>query len=138
MMLATTTTTTATTATTMRTDSKTNKKPTLRGYRSKQKKALSRRNAVAGLNSERLSNNEYPIGEVVLGIELRTHGAKGALIDTANADFMRPGVEVDLEELKEEAVEEALGRSPWRRTCIYGQGTNTGKWQHSEYDQSSN
>ena len=110
MMLATTTTTTATTATTMRTDSKTNKKPTLRGYRSKQKKALSRRNAVAGLNSERLSNNEYPIGEVVLGIELRTHGAKGALIDTANADFMRPGVEVDLEELKEEAVEEALSK----------------------------
>ena len=111
MMLATTTTTTAaTTATTMRTDSKTNKKPTLRGNRSKQKKALSRRNAVAGLNSERLSNNEYPIGEVVLGIELRTHGAKGALIDTANADFMRPGVEVDLEELKEEAVEEALSK----------------------------
>ena len=110
MMLATTTTTAATTATTMRTDSKTNKKPTLRGNRSKQKKALSRRNAVAGLNSERLSNNEYPIGEVVLGIELRTHGAKGALIDTANADFMRPGVEVDLEELKEEAVEEALSK----------------------------
>ena len=111
MMLATTTTTTAaTTATTVRTDSKTNKKPTLRGNRSKQKKALSRRNAVAGLNSERLSNNEYPIGEVVLGIELRTHGAKGALIDTANADFMRPGVEVDLEELKEEAVEEALSK----------------------------
>ena len=111
MMLATTTTTTAaTTAMTVRTDSKTNKKPTLRGNRSKQKKALSRRNAVAGLNSERLSNNEYPIGEVVLGIELRTHGAKGALIDTANADFMRPGVEVDLEELKEEAVEEALSK----------------------------
>ena len=111
MMLATTTTTTAaTTATTVRTDSKTNKKPTLRGNRRKQKKALSRRNAVAGLNSERLSNNEYPIGEVVLGIELRTHGAKGALIDTANADFMRPGVEVDLEELKEEAVEEALSK----------------------------
>lgn len=110
MMLATTTTTAATTATTMRTDSKTNKKPTLRGKRSKQKKALSRRNAVAGLNSERLSNNEYPIGEVVLGIELRTHGAKGALIDTANADFMRPGVEVDLEELKEEAVEEVLSK----------------------------
>jgi thiol-disulfide isomerase/thioredoxin len=110
MTLATTTTATATTATTMRTDSKTNKKPTLRGNRSKQKKALSRRNAVAGLNSERLSNNEYPIGEVVLGIELRTHGAKGALIDTANADFMRPGVEVDLEELKEEAVEEALSK----------------------------
>ena len=64
----------------------------------------------AGLNSEKLSNNDYPIGEVVLGIELRGHGAKGAIIDTANADFMRPGVEVDLEELKEEAVEEALSK----------------------------
>ncbi|CAL6431186.1 unnamed protein product [Bathycoccus prasinos] len=63
-----------------------------------------------GLNSEKLSNNDYPIGEVVLGIELRGHGAKGAIIDTANADFMRPGVEVDLEELKEEAVEEALSK----------------------------
>ena len=62
----------------------------------------------AGLNSERLSNNDYPIGEVVLGIELRGHGAKGAIIDTANGDFMRPGVEVALDELNEEAVEEAL------------------------------
>ena len=63
-----------------------------------------------GLNSEKLSNNDYPIGEVVLGIELRGHGAKGAIIDTANADFMRPGVEVDLEELKEETMEEALSK----------------------------
>ena len=62
----------------------------------------------AGLNSERFSNNDYPIGEVVLGIELRGHGAKGAIIDTANGDFMRPGVEVALDELNEEAVEEAL------------------------------
>ena len=75
------------------------------------------------MNSERLSNNDYPIGEVVLGIELRGHGAKGAIIDTANGDFMRPGVEVALDELNEEAVEEALtknckplqlGRRSWR------------------------
>ena len=81
---------------------------TTRGSRRMRKNFTTTR--AGGLNSEKLSNNDYPIGEVVLGIELRGHGAKGAIIDTANADFMRPGVEVDLEELKEEAVEEALSK----------------------------
>ena len=80
----------------------------------------------AGLNSEKLSNNDYPIGEVVLGIELRGHGAKGAIIDTANADFMRPGVEG--RSGGRGAVENCdplqLGRYSWRELHESGYGTS--------------
>lgn len=70
--------------------------------------ALNINNKSNGLASEKLSDNEYPIGEVVLGIEIRTHSIKGALIDTANADFIRPGVDVKMEALTEEEIEKAL------------------------------
>ena len=39
---------------------------------------------------------DYPEGEVVLGIELRTHSVKAAPVDTANAEFQRPGVSAAL------------------------------------------
>mmetsp|Transcript_16775 Transcript_16775/g.36487 ORF Transcript_16775/g.36487 Transcript_16775/m.36487 type:complete len:628 (-) Transcript_16775:415-2298(-) len=39
-----------------------------------------------------LSERDYPQGEVVLGLEIRAHTVKGALVDTGNGEFVRPGV----------------------------------------------
>jgi len=43
-----------------------------------------------------------------LGMELRMHSLKAAPVDTANAEFMRPGVTAELEDLSEESVHAAV------------------------------
>mmetsp|Transcript_24963 Transcript_24963/g.61513 ORF Transcript_24963/g.61513 Transcript_24963/m.61513 type:complete len:561 (-) Transcript_24963:17-1699(-) len=58
----------------------------------------------------KLSERDYPEGEVVLGIELRTHSLKAAPVDTANAEFQRPGVSAALETLSVESVEQAISK----------------------------
>ena len=56
----------------------------------------------------RLSDRDYPEGEVILGLEIRSHSIKAALVDTANAEFQRPGVVVPLEDITEQALAAAL------------------------------
>ena len=41
----------------------------------------------------------------MLGIEIRAHSIKAAPVDTANAEFQRPGVTVPIEELSRESME---------------------------------
>lgn len=55
-----------------------------------------------------LSERDYPQGEVILGIEIRSHSVKAAPVDTANAEFQRPGVSVPLEDISAEALQVAL------------------------------
>ena len=43
-----------------------------------------------------------------MGMELRMHSLKAAPVDTANAEFMRPGVTAELEDLSEESVRAAV------------------------------
>lgn len=45
---------------------------------------------------------------MVLGLELRTHSLKAALIDTANAEFQRPGVTATVDSLTAESVQRAV------------------------------
>lgn len=56
----------------------------------------------------KLSDRDYPEGEVILGMEIRTHSAKAALVDTANAEFHRPGVTTYLDDLSVQSVQEAM------------------------------
>ena len=42
---------------------------------------------------------DYPEGEVILGMELRMHSLKAAPVDTANAEFQRPGVTTALDDV---------------------------------------
>ena len=67
---------------------------------------LARRNAGAW----KLSDRDYPEGEVVLGIEIRSHSIKAAPVDTANAEFQRPGVTVPIEELSRESLNKSLNK----------------------------
>ena len=39
-----------------------------------------------------ISERDYPEGDVVLGVEVRTHSVKAALVDVANGEFQRPGL----------------------------------------------
>jgi len=55
-----------------------------------------------------LSDRDYPEGEVILGIEIRSHSIKAAPVDTANAEFQRPGVSVPIEDFSEETLKGAL------------------------------
>eukprot|EP00241_Pyramimonas_parkeae_P001355 CAMPEP_0114229500 /NCGR_PEP_ID=MMETSP0058-20121206/2940_1 /TAXON_ID=36894 /ORGANISM="Pyramimonas parkeae, CCMP726" /LENGTH=592 /DNA_ID=CAMNT_0001340579 /DNA_START=393 /DNA_END=2171 /DNA_ORIENTATION=+ len=55
-----------------------------------------------------LSDREYPQGEVVLGLEIRSHSVKGSLVDTANGEFIRPGVVAKVEHPSEETILEAV------------------------------
>mmetsp|Transcript_21480 Transcript_21480/g.34756 ORF Transcript_21480/g.34756 Transcript_21480/m.34756 type:complete len:593 (+) Transcript_21480:200-1978(+) len=55
-----------------------------------------------------LSNRDYPEGEVILGMELRMHSLKAAPVDTANAEFQRPGVSVKMDVLSEQSVKQAV------------------------------
>ena len=64
--------------------------------------------ARAANNGWVLSERDYPEGEVILGIEIRSHSIKAAPVDTANAEFQRPGVSVPIEEFNEESLREAL------------------------------
>ena len=57
-----------------------------------------------------LSDRDYPEGELILGIEIRSHSIKAAPVDTANAEFQRPGVSVPIEDFSEETLREALGK----------------------------
>ena len=43
-------------------------------------------------------------------MELRTHSLKAAPIDTANAEFQRPGVTAKVENMTEESVKEAIDK----------------------------
>ncbi|KAK3235005.1 hypothetical protein CYMTET_54772 [Cymbomonas tetramitiformis] len=47
---------------------------------------------IVSLEDVPLSNRDYPQGEMVLGVEIRTHSVKGAVIDTGSGEFFRPGV----------------------------------------------
>tara|TARA_B110000977_G_scaffold53537_1_gene72804 strand:- start:16649 stop:18517 length:1869 start_codon:yes stop_codon:yes gene_type:complete len=53
---------------------------------------------------------DYPEGEVILGMELRMHSLKAAPVDTANAEFQRPGVTTALEDVTEESVRLAVAK----------------------------
>jgi len=57
-----------------------------------------------------LSDRDYPVGEVILGLEIRSHSIKAALVDTANAEFQRPGVVVPLEDVNEQSLGIALAK----------------------------
>ena len=60
------------------------------------------------LTAHRRTRRDYPEGEVILGMEIRMHSAKAALVDTANAEFHRPGVTTYLDELSVQSVQEAV------------------------------
>ena len=57
-----------------------------------------------------LSEREYPQGEVVLGMEIRSHSVKGSLVDTANGEFIRPGVVALIDEPTPTALLEAVSK----------------------------
>lgn len=74
-------------------------------------RAMGRRRSVLARAASRgwkLSDRDYPEGEVVLGVEMRQHSIKAAPVDTANAEFQRPGVSVPIEELSKESMQAAL------------------------------
>ena len=45
----------------------------------------------------RLSERDYPSGEIVLGMEIREHTVKAALVDTGCGEFVRPGLVKSIE-----------------------------------------
>ena len=74
------------------------------------------------LTAHRRTRRDYPEGEVILGMEIRMHSAKAALVDTANAEFHRPGVTTYLDELSVQSVQEAVKKITnhyhWKGPCL--------------------
>ena len=53
-----------------------------------------------------LSERDYPSGEIVLGMEIREHSVKAALVDTGCGEFVRPGM---VKAIHESSVDGVLG-----------------------------